>query len=367
MAAENTPVNESKKTNPIKAFFGNLFKPKERVSADAGEKNNWKAWLYLAPTIILLSVFTFYPLINTIFIAFLKNYDYVTQSHEGFTFDNFGFVLGLLGKGVGGAMIPRWQCIGFESEGALGYYLDAAGQQQNAYFTMDVIRYAFPNTLIITFITVPVSIIIALLISIGLNSIPAFQKMFQTIFFIPYVTNAIAVGMVFAVLFDYKGIINYLFQLGNLTWIDQGAPTWRAMIALCVYIVWHSLPYKILIFLSGLQNIDKQYYDAAKIDSAGGFKTMMNVTVPLLSPQILYIMITSFIGAFKEYTSVVGLFGKSSTDGGGTNNLYTVVYYIYDQVKGNVQYGAAAAVLLFIVILIFTAIQFKVSKKRVHY
>lgn len=367
MAAENTPVNESKKTNPIKAFFGNLFKPKERVSADAGEKNNWKAWLYLAPTIILLSVFTFYPLINTIFIAFLKNYDYVTQSHEGFTFDNFGVVLGLLGKGVGGAMIPRWQCIGFESEGALGYYLDAAGQQQNAYFTMDVIRYAFPNTLIITFITVPVSIIIALLISIGLNSIPAFQKTFQTIFFIPYVTNAIAVGMVFAVLFDYKGIINYLFQLGNLTWIDQGAPTWRAMIALCVYIVWHSLPYKILIFLSGLQNIDKQYYDAAKIDSAGGFKTMMNVTVPLLSPQILYIMITSFIGAFKEYTSVVGLFGKSSTDGGGTNNLYTVVYYIYDQVKGNVQYGAAAAVLLFIVILIFTAIQFKVSKKRVHY
>ena len=367
MAAENTPVNESKKTNPIKAFFGNLFKPKERVSADAGEKNNWKAWLYLAPTIILLSVFTFYPLINTIFIAFLKNYDYVTQSHEGFTFDNFGVVLGLLGKGVGGAMIPRWHCIGFESEGALGYYLDAAGQQQNAYFTMDVIRYAFPNTLIITFITVPVSIIIALLISIGLNSIPAFQKMFQTIFFIPYVTNAIAVGMVFAVLFDYKGIINYLFQLGNLTWIDQGAPTWRAMIALCVYIVWHSLPYKILIFLSGLQNIDKQYYDAAKIDSAGGFKTMMNVTVPLLSPQILYIMITSFIGAFKEYTSVVGLFGKSSTDGGGTNNLYTVVYYIYDQVKGNVQYGAAAAVLLFIVILIFTAIQFKVSKKRVHY
>ena len=367
MAAENTPVNESKKTNPIKAFFGNLFKPKERVSADAGEKNNWKAWLYLAPTIILLSVFTFYPLINTIFIAFLKNYDYVTQSHEGFTFDNFGVVLGLLGKGVGGAMIPRWQCIGFESEGALGYYLDAAGQQQNAYFTMDVIRYAFPNTLIITFITVPVSIIIALLISIGLNSIPAFQKMFQTIFFIPYVTNAIAVGMVFAVLFDYKGIINHLFQLGNLTWIDQGAPTWRAMIALCVYIVWHSLPYKILIFLSGLQNIDKQYYDAAKIDSAGGLQTMMNVTVPLLSPQILYIMITSFIGAFKEYTSVVGLFGKSSTDGGGTNNLYTVVYYIYDQVKGNVQYGAAAAVLLFIVILIFTAIQFKVSKKRVHY
>jgi multiple sugar transport system permease protein len=135
------------------------------------------------------------------------------------------------------------------------------------------------------------------------------------------------------------------------------------MFALCVYIIWHSLPYKILIFLSGLQNIDKQYYDAAKIDSAGRFKTFANVTVPLLSPQILYIMITSF----KEYSSVMGLLGRSGS-APGNNNMYTIVFYIYDSIAVNkVHQGAAAAVLLFIIILAFTGIQFWVSKKRVHY
>ena len=352
--------------NKKKFYVANLFKRKERVSADAGERNNWKAWLYLAPTIILMAVFTFYPLINTVVIAFLKNYDYVAQTHQGATLENFGVVLGLVGKSASGEIVYRWNCTNFASGGVTGTYVDGNGIVQTAYFTMDVIRYAFPNTIIITFITVPLSIIIALLIAIGLNAIPAFKKFFQTIFFVPYVTNAIAVGMVFAVLFDYQGIINYIFSLGSLTWIDQGAPQWRAMIALCVYIIWHSLAFKILIFLSGLQNIDKQYYDAAKIDCAGKFKTMLHVTVPLLSPQILYIMITSFIASFKEYTSVVGLFGQAGTNP-GSHNMYTVVYYIYDMVKGNVQYGAAAAVLLFILIMIFTAIQFKVSKTRVHY
>jgi multiple sugar transport system permease protein len=343
-----------------------FFMPKERITADAGEKNNWKAWLYLAPTIILLSIFTFYPLINTIVIAFLKNYDYTTQTNAGFTFDNFGTVLGLVGLTQSKETFYRWQCVSSWMSN-IGTVTMADGTAKTVYFTMDVIQYALPNTLLITFITVPISIVISLLIAIGLNSIKAFKKLFQTIFFVPYVTNAIAVGMVFAVLFDYQGIVNYLFGLGSSPWIDQAAPAWKAMIALCIYIIWHSLPFKILIFLSGLQNIDKQYYDAAKIDCAGKWKTTMNITVPLLSPQILYIMITSFIASFKEYTSVVGLLGSPSTDGGGTKNMYTIVYYIYDQIKGNVGYGAAAAVLLFIVIMIFTAIQFQVSKKRVYY
>lgn len=302
------------------------------------KKNNWKAWLYLAPVIILMSVFTFYPLLSTVGIAFLKNYNYLTQTSEGFTWDNFGIVLGLTPVVKGG---------------------------ESGYVT-DVVRYAIPNTLIIVFVTVPVSTVLALMIAVALNSIPKFQKVLQTIFFIPYVTNAIAVGMVFAVLFDYQGIVNFLFNSMGLKWIDQGAPTWRAMIALCIYIVWQSLPFKILIFLSGLAGIDKQYYDAAKIDCASKWKTLIHITVPLLSPQILYVMITSFIGAFKEYSAVVGLLGKSGTD--SSNNMYTIVYYIYDTItQHNVQYGAAAAVLLFLVILAFTAIQFWVSKKRVYY
>ncbi|MCQ2797854.1 MAG: sugar ABC transporter permease [Bacilli bacterium] len=349
-------------------FFKNLFKRKERVSADAGERNNWKAWLYLAPVIILLAVFTFYPLINTIVIAFLKDYDYTTQVSAGFTFDNFLTVLTLAGKDEAQNLVYKWNT--FYSAEAGGYVYQNGAELMKVYFQTDVLKYALPNTMVITFVTVPLSIIIALLISVCLHSIKAFQKIFQTIFFVPYVTNAVAVGMVFAVLFDSKGILNFLFGLGTeFYWIDHAASWGHGMIALCIYIVWHALPYKILIFLSALQNIDKQYYDAAKIDCAGKFKTFMNVTVPMLSPQILYIMITSFIGSFKEYTSVVGLFGSPSTDGGSTKNMYTIVYYVYDCLSGTttVSRGAAAAVMLFIIIMIFTAIQFQVSKRRVHY
>ncbi|MCR5184678.1 MAG: sugar ABC transporter permease [Bacilli bacterium] len=305
------------------------------------KKNDWRAWLYLAPVIILLSVFTFYPLISTIVIAFTSDYKYLTQSGSGFDISNFAEIF-------------------------------ASKQVDNGDGTFstvysDVVKYAIPNTLIIVFVTVPLSIIVSLMIAVGLNSIKAFKKIFQTIFFMPYVTNAIAVGMVFAVIFNDNGLWNYVFRSMGTHWIDQGAPASKAMVALCIYSVWHALPYKILIFLSGLQNIDKQYYQAASVDAAGKFKTFMNVTVPLLSPQILYIMITSFIGSFKEYSSIVGLFG-----GPGTlknyRNMYTVVYYIYDSIAAKqVQVGCAAAVMLFIVILIFTGIQFIVSSKRVHY
>lgn len=306
-------------------------------------KNNWKAWLYLAPTIILLSVFTFYPIINTFVVSFTADYDYVLGSKGGFTFQNYIEVL-----------------------------------SPNGIFFDDVIKTALPNTLLLTFVTVPVSIILSLTIAIGLNSIKALKKIFQTVFFMPYVTNAIAIGMVFSVIFDTQyGLFNAMFGIQGHPWITMNLQTgeavnyWSAFFAICFYIVWHSLPYKILIFLGGLQNVDNQYYDAAKIDGASRFKTIMKVTIPLLSPQILYIMITSFIGAFKEYNSVIGLFGK---DGGtfdvttGQKNMQTIVYFIYDQISENqVQYASAAAVLLFILILIFTGIQFKVSKRRVHY
>lgn len=318
-------------------------------------KNNWKAWLYLAPTLILMSIFTFYPLINTIGISFLKNYDYLTQTSEGFTFDNYAIVLGLMPFHT----IP-----------------DAVLESGNAelikaFYITDVIDYAIPNTAIITFVTVPLSILIALAMSICLNQIKVLQRTFQTIFFLPYVTNSIAIGMVFSVIFaGNSGIFNTIFGIAEPHyWINGSATRGSGMFALCFYIIWKSLPYKVLIFLSGLQNIDNQYYDAAKMDSAPKWKVVSKITIPLLSPQILYIMITSFIGAFKEYDSVVGLFGTSpQTSASYPNNMYTIVYYVYDTIGQNhVQWGAAAAVLLFIVILIFTAVEMQVSKKRVHY
>lgn len=329
---------------------------------DVASKNNWKGWLYLAPALILVVIFLLYPLINTFSIAFMKNYRYDTGTSDGFTFDNFGIIFGLVASSGGG---------------------------YEYYFT----KYAIPNTFIIVFVTVPLSTLIALLISVWLNSIKWFQKALQIVFFLPYVTNAIAVGMVFSVIFADNGIINYMLinwfpGLNNwlintlygsgytndfVNWI-YGANRSAAMIPLCFYIIWSSLPFKILIFLSGLQGIDKQYYQAAKIDAASHSKTLWRITVPLMSPQILYIIVTSFIGAFKEYTAVVGLFNGPGTMGTSSTepNMYTIVYYIYNTINGksgmtHASWAAAAAVFLFVIILFFTALQMMVSKKKVHY
>ena len=303
---------------------------------DVAAKNNWKGWLYLAPVIILVAVFLIYPLINTIFIAFTDNYKYASGTYDGFTLNNFGVILNLTSMANGGR-------------------------------ETDFVRYAIPNTILVTFVTVPVSIMLALIIAVALNSIKWFQKFLQTVFFLPYVTNSIAVGMVFSVMFDDTGVINYIFG-SNITWI-YGANRWVAMIPLCLYIVWNSLPFKILILLSGLQGIDKQYYQAAQIDGASRSKILMKVTVPLLSPQILYLMITSFIGAFKEYTSIVAIFNGPSTRGtnSSTHDMLTIVYYVYDNLSDKTSLAAAAAVFLFVIILVFTFLQFGVSKKRVHY
>jgi len=303
---------------------------------DLAAKNNWKGWLYLAPVIILIAVFLIYPLINTIFIAFTKDYVYATGEFDGLTLKNFSFVLGLTPNARGAYETNFWD-------------------------------YAIPNTFLVVIITVPVATLLALIISVALNSIKWFQKILQTVFFLPYVTNSIAVGMVFSVIFDDRGVINYLFGLNDFVWI-YGADRWTAMVPLCLYIIWSSIPFKILIFLSGLQGIDKQYYQAAQIDSCSHAKVLWRITVPLLSPQILYILITSFIGAFKEYTAVVGLFNGPGTLGtSGDPNMETIVYYIYENLSTNTSAAAAAAVILFIIILVFTGLQFLASKKRVHY
>lgn len=314
-------------------------------------KNNWKAWLYLAPVLILMAVFTFYPILNTFYISFLKNYNYLRPDQfSGFTFDNYIDIF-----------TP---------------YISGSGS--GSYF-QDVVQIALPNTLLLTVITVPLSIFLALIIAIGLNSIKFLQKIFQTVFFLPYVTNAIAIGMVFAVIFDTDyGIFNSIFGTAHHPWItpspqfpDNPVNYWSGVFAICFYIIWSSLPYKILIFLGGLQNVDKQYYEAAQIDATPKWKTIWKITIPLLSPQIMYVMVTSFIGAFKEYDSVIGLFGVSGgsfDQNTGPRNMTTMVYFIYDQIDKNmVHYASAAAVVLFIIIMIFTALQFWVSKKRVHY
>ncbi len=308
-------------------------------------KQQWKAWLYLAPAIVLLLVFTVWPIINTVRLAFLDNYNSLSQA-GGKTFTvgiaNFQLVIG------------------------------------NTKFLT-----ALKNTMLLCVITVPLSTLLALLIAVALNSIKPLQKILQTIFFLPYVTNSIAIGMVFAAMFniigmphlehliDSKGIINNVVEAFGgkyVNWINQGSQYWANMVVMVVYIVWNALPFKILVLLGGLQSINKQYYDAAKVDSTPRWRVFTKITVPLLSPMIAYVVITGFIGGFKEYTSVVGIFGETMGPPGGAGRLNTIVGMIYDALpNSNFGFASAAALILFAIILVVTMINLQVSKKRVHY
>lgn len=311
-----------------------------------------RGMLYLLPAIVLLGIFTFYPLINTFIISFKEDYNYMTGTYSSFGLGNYKFIL--------------------DSKNPFTKYLI--------------------NTMIIVFVSVPISILLSLLIAVALNSIKSLQKVFQTIFFLPYVTNTIAIGMVFSVMFESKqGLVNTVITFfgGNgINWLG-GNPKYEwlfgfaqnnavfdsqyftSLLVLLVYIVWNSLPFKVLILLSALQSVDKQYYQAAQIDGTSKVRTFMKITVPLLSPQIFYLLITSLIGAFKEYTSVVAIFGDTASSVGRSHNMATVVWYIYYCLKsgsdGAAGYASAGAVILFIIIMIFTAINKYVSSKKIFY
>lgn len=310
-------------------------------------KQQWKAWLYLAPAIVLLLVFTVWPIINTVRMSFLENYSGL-QAVAGTQF-SFG-----LGNFQGVVQYRRFiQCL--------------------------------QNTCILCFLTVPISTILALLIAVALNSIKFLQKGLQTIFFLPYVTNAIAIGMVFAAMFNIvgsfygteneivvtAGIINNVIEFfggTHINWINSGSAYWANIFVMVVYIVWNALPFKILVLLGGLQGINKQYYEAAKVDGTPRRRVFTKITVPLLSPMLAYVVITGFIGGFKEYTSIVGIFGENMGPPNDAGRLNTMVGFIYDALATNKQGRAsAAALILFGIILVVTMINNQVSKKRVHY
>ncbi len=309
--------------------------------------DRWKAWLYLLPTIILLLIFTVWPIINTVRIAFLEDYDTMAA--------------------VGGAKFSF----------GVGNFLKVLQYKR----FLDCLK----TTMILCFTTVPLSTMLALLISVALNSIGPFKRFLQTIFFMPYVTNSIAIGMVFAAMFNIvgnassiegiqtPGIINNFLQLitGNkefyINWINLGSSYTSNIIVMIIYITWHALPFKILILLGGLQSVNKQYYEAAKVDGTSRFRTFWRITVPLLSPMIAYVVITGFIGGFKEYSSIVGIFGDTMGPAGAAKQLNTMVGFIYDALAGHAGRASAAALILFVIILIVTLLNLWVSKKRVHY
>ena len=309
-------------------------------------KKPWVAWLYLAPAIVLLLVFTAWPIVNTIRMSLLEEYSTAGEI-AGKTF-KFG----------------------------IGNFLKVIEYGR--------FKTCLTNTILLCVLTVPISTFLALLIAVCLNAIKPLQRVLQTIFFLPYVTNSIAIGMVFAAMFNIvgnaiggenqlivtAGIINEflaLFGAEPINWINAGSSYAANITVMVIYIVWNALPFKILILLGGLQSVNKQYYDAAKVDGTSRIRVFTKITVPLLSPMLAYVIITGFIGGFKEYSSIVGIFGDDMGPVGAAGRLNTMVGFIYDALGNHQGRASAAALILFGIIFVVTLINLYVSKKKTHY
>lgn len=290
-------------------------------------KKNFKAWIYLIPALLFISVFMLYPLVDVFIYSFEEGFNSASQEYFGTGIYNYQYVL------------------------------------RDPYFIQ-----ALKNTFILVIITVPLSTIFALLISLALSSIKKLQELYQTIFFLPYVTNTLAVGLVFMILFKptaySDGMINLLinaFGGESVDFID--GPYWAKMFVLCFYTVWIVLPFKVLVLTSALASVNKDYYKAAQIDGTSKWRTFTKITLPMISPMISYLVITGFIGAFKAYSDAVALFGTNLNAAG----MNTLVGYIYDMLYGDSggypSYASAAAIILFTIVLTITVINLLVSKK----
>ena len=290
-----------------------------------------KGWLYLLPAIVFLGVFMVYPLIDVLIYSLEEGYNSASQTHFGIGFYNYQYVL------------------------------------HDPYFLQ-----AVKNTFILVMITVPVSTGLALLIALALSSIQKLKDLFQTIYFLPYVTNTLAVGLVFMILFRKTaysdGLVNLLINFfggESVDFID--GPYWAKMLVLCIYTVWIVLPFKIIILTSALASVDQTYYNAAMIDGTSKSRVFWRITLPMISPSVFYLIITGFIGAFKAYSDSVALFGTNLNAAG----MNTIVGYVYDMLYGNSggypSYASAAAIILFAIVLTITCINLMVSKRHVHY
>lgn len=294
-------------------------------------KRNLKGWLYLLPAILFLGVFMVYPLIDVFIYSFEEGYNSASQTYYGTGAYNYSYVL------------------------------------HDPYFLQ-----AIKNTFLLVIITVPLSTLLALLISVALSSVKALKKLFQTIYFLPYVTNTLAVGLVFMILFKKTaysdGLINLVLKLfgqGPVDFID--GPYWAKMLVLCIYTIWIVMPFKVLILTSALASVNQNYYNAARVDGTSRFRIFIRITLPMISPTVFYLIITGFIGAFKAYSDSVALFGTDLNAAG----MNTIVGYVYDMLYGNgggyPSYASAAAILLFVIVLTITCINLLVSKKHVYY
>lgn len=286
-----------------------------------------RPWLYLLPSLILLGIFMIYPLFDVLVYSMQEGYNSASQTYSGIGFYNFSYVL------------------------------------RDPYFLQ-----AVKNTFLLVIITVPLSTGLALLLSLALSSIKKVKELYQTIYFLPYVTNTLAVGLVFMILFKKTpysdGFINMIIQFfgGNSVDFIEG-PYWAKMLTMCIYTIWIVLPFKVLILTSALASVDQNLYKAAKVDGTSSFRTFTKITLPMIIPMISYLVITGFIGAFKAYSDEVAIFGTNLNAAG----MNTIVGYVYDMLYGNSggypSYASAAALILFAIVLTITVINLLLSTK----
>ena len=287
-----------------------------------------KAWLYLLPSLVLLGAFLVYPLIDVLIYSVEEGFNFASQTYLGVGLYNYSYVL------------------------------------HDPYFLQ-----AVRNTFVLVIITVPVSTGLALLISAGLSSIRPLRKLYQTVYFLPYVTNTLAVGLVFMVLFqktEYTdGLVNLMlrwFGAGPIDFIN--GPHWAKMFVLCFYTIWVVMPFKILVLTGALASVNQDYYKAARVDGTSRRRIFFRITLPMISPMIVYLVITGFIGAFKAYSDAVALFGTDLNAAG----MNTIVGYVYDMLYGDSggypSYASAAAIILFVIVLTITCINLLVSRRQ---
>ena len=295
------------------------------------EDRKLKGWLYLLPAILFLGAFMIYPLIDVFIYSFEEGFHSASQTYLGVGLYNYKYVL------------------------------------HDPYFLQ-----ALQNTFLLVFITVPLSTGIALLISVGLSSIKPLRNLFQTVYFLPYVTNTLAVGLVFMILFQrtpytdgFANMVIAWFGGEAVDFID--GPYWAKMFVICFYTIWVVMPFKILILTTALASVNETYYNVARVDGTSRRRIFTKITLPLISPTMFYLIITGFIGAFKAYSDAVALFGTDLNAAG----MNTIVGYVYDMLYGNSggypSYASAAAIILFAIVLTITCINLLVSRKHVHY
>ena len=285
-----------------------------------------KAWLYLLPAAALLAVFLVYPVIDVLIYSFEEGFNFASQSYWGTGWYNYSYVL------------------------------------HDPYFLQ-----AVQNTFVLVIITVPISTGLALAISAALASIKPLRNLYQTIYFLPYVTNTLAVGLVFMVLFqktEYTdGLVNLMLQWFGAGPIDFiNGPHWAKMFVLCFYTIWVVMPFKILVLTGALASVIPDYYKAARVDGTSRTRIFFRITLPMIAPMLVYLVITGFIGAFKAYSDAVVLFGTDLNAAG----MNTIVGYVYDMLYGDSggypSYASAAAIILFVIVLTITCINLLVSR-----